>query len=277
MSTVTENITPAKAQEYLNTSLGNRPISKVFVRSYADTMKKGGWMLNGVPIIFDTDGHLLDGHHRLLAVINANIPVRFDVRRGAPSDAFATYDNGRHRDISQILAMQGVKHYVAVGAIVNGSEALRKGGRLYTNNVFGPEKLKRTLADSYEVYSRDPEGYAEAARYMVSLREKCKILPTSWEGSLYYYLTTTGGYSKEKVNPFFEELHKLDSNAIPAAALLRKTITKEALEGRKIISETLWAYIVKAWNAYVRGDNPKFLRYIPDREELPNLILNTNK
>jgi hypothetical protein len=39
MQTVIETITPAKAVEYRNSSLGNRPLSKTTVKSYADTMK----------------------------------------------------------------------------------------------------------------------------------------------------------------------------------------------------------------------------------------------
>lgn len=101
MNYVTENITPAKAQEYLNSSQGNRPISKVTVRSYADTMKKGKWMMNGVPVVFDVDGHLLDGHHRLEAITLAGIPVKMDVCRGVSPDAFTTFDCGRHRNVGR--------------------------------------------------------------------------------------------------------------------------------------------------------------------------------
>ena len=54
MQYVTENITPAKALEYINTNKdNNRPISKSVVHSYADTMKKGKWLLNGECIIFE--------------------------------------------------------------------------------------------------------------------------------------------------------------------------------------------------------------------------------
>ena len=272
MSVVTENITPAKAQEYLRTSLGNRPISKVYVRSYADTMRRGGWMLNGVPIIFDNNGHLQDGHHRLLAVIEAGIPVRFDVRRGAPAEAFTTYDTGRHRNISQILAMQGVKNYVTVGAIVSANETLIRSGRLIANNVM-EGSTKRTLADTYELYCRDRDGYDKVGSYMTALQSKCRILPKSWEGGLFYYLTHTGGYTEERVRPFFDCLHDLDSNAIKPAALLRKAIAKEAMEGRKMQPETQWAFLVKAWNAYITGVDIKILRY-QNVESLPSLILN---
>lgn len=275
MSFSTETITPAKAQEYLGTSVGNRPISKVFVRSYADTMKKGGWMQNGVPIIFDNEGHLIDGHHRLQAVIDANIPVTFDVRRGVPSDAFTTYDNGRHRNLGQILAMQGVQRYNMVAAIVNASEALRKAGRYYTNNTSATQ-IKRTIADSYNLYCLDRDGYNAAAEYVRTLESKCRVMRGSWEGGLYYYLITTGGYDESEVKPFFDELHTLDGNAIPAADWLRKIITREALEGKKLKEEALWFYMVQSWNAYIDGRSSRYLKYKEDNT-IPALKLKTNK
>lgn len=273
---VTENITPAKAREYFNTSEGNRPISKVYVNSYADTMKKGGWMLNGVPIVFDVNGHLLDGHHRLLAIEKAGIPVRFDVVRGVSPDAFATYDNGRHRTVGQLLAMQGVKHYNLIGSMVSANERLIKSGRLYENNgvkdYVNGESLKKTNADYYYAYQRDPKGFEKVAEIIVRLQGRCRIIAASWSGGLYYFLTHTGGYSEAEVYPFFDALYSLDSDAIPVVTLLRKAITKEALAGRKMKLETLWAFIVKAWNSYITGDSRKILRY-QSTEDLPELIV----
>ena len=272
MSTVTENITPAKAQEYLRTSKGNRPISKIYVRSYADTMKKGAWMLNGVPIIFDTEGHLLDGHHRLLAVIEANIPVRFDVRRGAPSDAFTTYDTGRHRNLGQILAMQSVKHYNLVGSIVNANETLIALGRLCANNVT-LQACRHTLADSYERYCKDPQGYSAVADYISIIQGKCRIIPASWAGGLYYYLSHTGGYEEHVIRPFFDCLFELASTKVPSAALLRDSIINKTIGGTKLNAATLWVYIVKAWNGYITDKVPKILRYQENTESIPELIL----
>lgn len=271
---VTENITPAKAREYLKSSIGNRPISKVYVRSYADTMKAGGWMLNGVPIVFDTNGHLIDGHHRLHAIIEANIPVRIDVCRGAPSEAFTTYDTGRHRTIGQILAMQGVKNYNMVGSIVNANESLILSGRLYHNNANGPLTFRRSLSDAYELYCKDPEGYNHTASYIRNLEGRCRIIPSSCSGGLYYFLTHTGGYTEQEVKPFFECLYELGSNTVPVAALLRNTIAGSAIGGRKLDMETLWVYIVKAWNVYIKKDKtPKFLRYTKSQESMPELVL----
>lgn len=272
MNYVTENITPAKAQQYLQTSDGNRPISKPTVHSYADTMRKGNWLLNGMCIIFDSEGHLIDGHHRLLGVIEAGVPVRFDVCRGVNSESFTTYDCGRHRTIGQLLAMQGTKHYNLVGSIVTANDILVKRGRLTANNSQGSiGKGKQSNSEKYELYRRDPEGFDATAIVIVRLSSRCRIMQGSWAGGIYYYLTHTGGYTDAEVLPFFEALFSVDTTDVPVADMLRKAITKAAISGRKLLPETLWALTAKAWNYYVNGITPKFLRYQPSIEDLPYL------
>lgn len=273
MNYVTENITPAKAQQYLQTSQGNRPVSKPTVLSYADTMKKGGWLLNGMCIIFDSDGHLIDGHHRLLAVIEAGIPVRFDVCRGISADAFTTYDCGRHRTIGQLLAMQGTKHYNLVGAIVTANDMLIKRGKLTGNTSIGSHvgRGKQTNAEKYELYRRDPEGFEATAVVIVRLLSRVRIMQGSWAGGIYYYLTHTGGYSEAEVLPFFEALFSVDTTDVAVADMLRKAITKATMSGKKLLPEQLWGLTAKAWNYYAEGANPKILRFQPTVEDLPLL------
>lgn len=273
MNFVTENITPAKAQEYLNTSMGNRPISKPTVHSYADTMKQGGWMLNGVPIVFDTDGHLLDGHHRLEAITLAGIPVKMDVCRGVQSEAFTTYDCGRHRSLGQLLAMQSVKNYNTVGSVVAVNETLVKSGRIWTNNSVLSNGRKRTNTESYELYTRDPKGYNQAAEDAVRLIHTARILNASWIGGLIYYLTHTGGYDHDYVLAFFENLCSLDDGDIQPANLLRKRILREKLSNSKFTTSLLFAFICIAWNAYVNGKKITIFRYNDKVEEYPHLIL----
>lgn len=277
MNCVTENITPAKAREYLKTSKGNRPISKVFVKSYADTMKKGKWLLNGMCIIFDSDGHLQDGHHRLHAVIEAGIPVRFDVTRGVDPQSFTTYDCGRHRTVGQLLAMQDVKHYNLVASIVVSNDRLVKTGRLTENLHSQTTRARReTNADKYELYRVNPDGYNATAMVIVRLMSRCRIISGSWAGGVYYYLTHTGGYAESEVLPFFEALFSLDTSDIPVCDLLRKAITKTAMEGKKMKAEQLWSLIAKAWNFYICGKTPKILRYQPAIEDIPKLKLKDN-
>jgi len=281
MQYAVETITPQKAREYFNTSQGEgkkfRPISQQYVHSYADTMEKGRWMENGEPIVFDINGDLQNGCHRMLAVEEAGIPVRFLVVRGVDPEAFTTYDNGRHRTVGQLLCMQGVKNYNLVGSIVLANERLIKCGRLVENNSSATKSRgKASNDDNYQNYRRDPKGFDDTATYIVKLMSRTRILSGSWAGGIFYYLTHTGGYQKEEVEPFFEAIFSsaLVPSGIPTADMLRQRITNAAISGQKLKADMLFALIVKAWNAYITGRELKKLVYDPNKEnEYPSLKL----
>lgn len=273
MQTVIETITPAKAVEYLRTSRGNRPISKTAVKSYCDSMKRGKWMLNGVPIIFDDEGHLMDGHHRLNAIIQAGFPVQTWVCRGVSPEAFTTIDQGRGKHLGQLLAMQQVKHYNIVASIVNGNHSLIMSGRLLSNN--GPKNKAMSNMDFYDEYQQDPAGFDEAGDIAAELNGKARILKAAWIGSLYYYLSHTGGYEKGFVKKFFEAACGLETSGIDVADELRNFIIRNDRKDRRLEASYLFAIVCKAWNAYAEGRVVKRYNFDSGRDTYPRLKLNT--
>lgn len=98
-------ITPAKAQKLLDSNAGNRPLSPARVARYAELMRAGRWRLNGETIIVGPKDELIDGQHRLSAVVAAGVSVPMLVARGVPTDARPTIDIGRARSLSNIVAM----------------------------------------------------------------------------------------------------------------------------------------------------------------------------
>jgi hypothetical protein len=107
----TIRVTPKVATEWLEANTHNRPVSDKKVRDYATAMKAGNWMLNGEPIIFDKDGVLADGQHRLWACIEANVSFETAVVEGVPKDAFATIDTGFKRGGKDVLHIDGIKRH----------------------------------------------------------------------------------------------------------------------------------------------------------------------
>lgn len=269
-----EVITPAKAQAYLETSKGNRPISKPSVKSYADTMKADKWQLNGIPIVFDAENHLLDGHHRLEGVKLAGVPVAFAVVRGVAPEAFTTFDCGLHRKLGQLLAMQGVLNYNCVSATVSTNVSLMATGRIQANN--GTRHGRFTNNDFYEYYSNDPDGYQETSRYGKNLYDIGRILKASWISGLVYYLTHTGGYEEKYVKRFFDALCHMEASGISAADVLRKYIITNDRKKKSvnIKADHLFALVAKAWNFYVKGKAIKSINFNAEKEDYPRLILN---
>lgn len=104
--TTIESIDVYTAKEYLSTMGTNRPINDRRVNDYVKRMEVGDWQL-GQPITFDEDDNLIDGQHRLEAVVKYGKPIKFCVLRGLPSESKTVFDMGQPRTVSQIAAISG--------------------------------------------------------------------------------------------------------------------------------------------------------------------------
>ena len=77
-----EIINPSEAQAYLDNNAKHRPIKEKKVLEYMGEMQEGHWKLNGKTITFDRTGRLLNGQHRLSAVVKSGVPLTTVVIRG---------------------------------------------------------------------------------------------------------------------------------------------------------------------------------------------------
>jgi hypothetical protein len=76
-----EPINPKRAVEYLAMNKCNRPLSQNHVNFLSREMTKGDWKMAGDPIRFSDKGYLLDGQHRLLALMHSNMTLDFVVMK----------------------------------------------------------------------------------------------------------------------------------------------------------------------------------------------------
>ena len=270
-----ETVSPADAQKYLETSPYNRVTnsSRRVAATYAAAMKRGEWRLNGECIVFDNAGRLIDGHHRLIGVTIAGVPVQFAICRGVDREAFTTYNCGLRTNLSQVLGMHGVKNSSLIMGIVNVNYSLENTGRIRMNNGQQQDGKVRTVTSDYHTYLADKDGYDSAASTACRLYAYGSILKSSWIGGLYYFLTHKGGYSVEEVLPFFDALCNLDASGISPCDSLRTFIIHHRMMNMKTEDTYLAALVIKAWNAFITGKEVKKIAYYPDREEYPKFIL----
>ena len=105
MKATIEYITPEKAQRMLKDNEHNRTLSEAATEKYAQAMIRGRWIENGAPICFSGDT-LLDGQHRLSALIKSGISRHFVVVSGLEKSAFTSFDTGKSRSLSDVLSIQ---------------------------------------------------------------------------------------------------------------------------------------------------------------------------
>lgn len=98
--TMAVSISPAIAERLLQRNSGNRRLRDHKVREYADMMLRGVFVLTHQGICFDSNGALLDGQHRLAAIVKSNVTVLMSVTIGANPDTFSVLDSGLSRTIT---------------------------------------------------------------------------------------------------------------------------------------------------------------------------------
>ena len=248
-----EKITPRIAEEYLKLNVCNRKISSTKVAEYMTEMTAGRWKVNGIPICFDTNGHLCNGQHRLTACVKSGIAFRTAVARNVESDAFATYDCGLNRTTASNFEIAGVSSSALVASIVNGVNEIRAHG----NGLYGMGRVRITSSASIEERNKNPQLYADAANFARKCCHQARSLTPKMIGSLYYYLGNDLKKDARFVEDFFLKITSVETVSPKCLNRLRAIIAKSAGNKKARTSElTLSVYITQGWNAYVSvGEN----------------------
>lgn len=126
-------VTPKIADQWLKKNHKNRRLRKGLIATYAEAMRRGQWKLTSEPICFcspyrDPDTmqqmpeSLMEGQHRLHAVIEANVSVPMTVWFGCDSSEFEALGQGRRRSAADILHLthSQVKDPLVTASVANG-------------------------------------------------------------------------------------------------------------------------------------------------------------
>jgi hypothetical protein len=112
-----ELITPEIAEAMLTKNHNNRSCSRATVDLYVRAMLEGQWGECPQPIVLSGD-NLLDGQHRLAAIVKSETSQWFWVCRNAEESVQRHIDRGRPRRVQDVLLMvHGMKQSNAIVAI----------------------------------------------------------------------------------------------------------------------------------------------------------------
>lgn len=113
MKTSLQTITPAEAQKWLELNTHNRPIRQKHLNFLADEIIHNRWRTTHQGIAINKD-HLIDGQHRLLAIVKAGKAVECLVTTEADSDIQDVVDAGSPRSVADQLHLNNNLQHAAV-------------------------------------------------------------------------------------------------------------------------------------------------------------------
>lgn len=238
-------VTPELAQTWLTKNTHNRSIRKRAVADYARDMANGSWVMNGEAIKFATDGTLLDGQHRLHAVVESGVTVPMLVVTGLPSTAQETMDAGRKRVAADVLSLRGEANPSALASVLRRVWMWDAGNRSFSGGASAP-----TMADLSELLGRRPE-IRRSAEIAVRVHGQFTYIPQSMIGTAHHVFSRV---SVDDAVWFFARLG--DGAELPVAhpvLTLRQRIMTDRGAQKRIPEERCMAYMVRAWNACRSG------------------------
>lgn len=251
ISTAIEEITPAIAAEILGKNVHNRNIRDGYVARLAGAMERREWVTNGESIKIAHDGTLLDGQHRLMAVVHSGVTIKTLVIRGLPLSTQETLDTGVKRTLGDILKLRGETHPKDLAATLVQIYQWKRYGKMGLAGAFYP-----TNQQAIAVLDAHPEArQAAAIGEYVSNRIR---YPAALAGGLYWVFNQI---DSDDANDFFEKFAtgaRLDDES--PILLLRKTVTEMGIVGAAERLRMI-VFAIKAWNAYRNGQTPARLRW----------------
>lgn len=96
-------ISPEQAKKWLEKNDNNRNINYAKVKKMAKDMKEGHWDTTHQGIAIASDGTLVDGQHRLLAIVESGVTVRMNVTFNASKSQHI--DSGNSRSMANRVQM----------------------------------------------------------------------------------------------------------------------------------------------------------------------------
>lgn len=253
-----ERIDPTTAAMWLaKKNVLNRPMNQVHVSALAASMTDGSWVANGDTIVFSDDDHLLDGQHRLAAIIKSGVTTTMLIVRGVDQAAFATKDIGRRRTSADALSMVGTKNSVLAAATMAVLEWYDS-GRPTSKAPRGVAPFR--AVDLLKVYP-DLEASVQIGN---RVSEMCR--PSSAAAAHYLFAQIDRGLADKFMDGVHTgaDLSMLDPQLTLRARLLRIKNSRAILRNTEVL-----AMFIKAWNAYVTGQKIAKIQFVIGEDQFP--------
>lgn len=252
-----EEFSPQRAAEALMTSVGNRGVRGSHVLRLAEDMKAGEWIGYGSDAIkFNANGQLVDGHHRLSAVVKAGVTVMMTVVRNLSHDPQRGGLKVAPWNAGDMLFRDGFKNSrdgAAAGSLVIRLRSIWDGTQL----TLASSAAQQLIADQF-----GHDKFLELCCTASLKLKKTRLAATASEvAALMYCAHADTGVASEAMYKFIESLaygeniSRGDTIYTLRTRLADRSLRLQPLQTAKI------AMVIKAWNAFVDGKNIGVLKF----------------
>lgn len=247
-------ITPENAKEWLATrNKVNRAISNELVQRLTRSMKTDRWIDNGQPIILNSEGELIDGQHRLTAIVRSNQAAECLVINDVSDPrAFQTIDDGKKRGLECAVSAMGYANATAVASI----------GKLFYK-IHHASDLEAFLISTHTeqnvVIAEFIDGVPQIVEAAVMARKTKLLCKTRIMGAaLTMFLVMNPDKAREFHDLFVRAEYPYENHPVKQ---LRERFIRDKISSCKMTDLERLAIIFKAWNCWHKEKPIKSLNW----------------
>lgn len=234
-------ITPELAQHYLTFNRNNWDVIPNRIEAYADEMRRGEWIENGDSIVFTKNARLIDGQHRLQAIIKSGVTIFTQVVYGCEERAQVTKDVGRTKKAKGVMVVEGLPPWeacvagTALHTIINQANGLPLSSHVRRNN--------REIQNFYLEFPA-----VKASVTAVSELPRRGLIITHSKALVLHYLFAQKDVAS--ADEFMQRLFLGDSLARSSPIYqLRQKLNEARVAGKHYSAREEYHACIKAWNA----------------------------
>lgn len=243
-----ETITPQQAEEYLKHMPLNRRLRQRHLAVLTEEIRAGRWQVNGETIKFNRDGYLIDGQHRLAAVVKAATAITTYVVRDLHDQMKETIDLGLKRSPEDILGLQGYANPSHMAAAARWIWRYQT-GQMENYRVNPSIDILKQVIDMYPTLK-------ESLFYGQYLRQ---YIPRSLGTALHCLMALSSATITEDLYRGIKEGENL-TRASPVY-LVRQRLINNLQHKARLPSYEIAAIMIKAFNACKEGKHIQSLRW----------------
>lgn len=255
VSSKVEEIGPERASQMLAMNRENRRIDRGTVDRYAAAMRRGEWQFSHQGIAVDKDGVLLDGQHRLAAIVKAGIPVPMLVVDGVDRAAFSVVDTGKRRSAGDTLRLSGVTDSNNVAAALRYVHLFRT----MPNGQWHGSGTRLTNDQVLELFQSTTK-IVDCVRDARQIATATGIIPSAAAAAI--YVTTEAAPAADWL-AWSEGIMTGANLALGDPRLAFRNFFSNARSGskRRVDAQEHMAIYIRAWNYWIEGKSRKNLQY----------------
>ena len=259
-------ITPAMAAQWLKCNNLNRPLSNSHVNFLAREMKSNNWQLNGQAIIIAENEAVLDGQHRLHAIIESGETITSLVVYGILPEAFKTIDTGKNRCGKDALCLS----YPDTPIVICTAVATAVRWCFCIDNKFVQNKANEKISNTQTLkFVAENPILWRCADILNGYPKEAKPLSIGAGTALYWAFNKKHWeFAGEFMRRFYtgEALKTTDPEYVLRAALI-----KDAQRSNKWPARARIRMVIKAWNAARKGKKVTMSGIVPRADDNPQI------